>query len=670
MLLEYQLSQVISCKSDVIRRKDFSYLPEYLTYNAKRLYIMSDQRKCGLTFPLELLKVLYEELDKTFPDWDFNLFQGYLNAYVKRGRQMRQIKNGVGLGMMNASISLVTAILFEIWKEDQLPEYNLTGKFYNDDQIIRLYYDGYRKEVDPAIAELGISWNVFMESYGLQVHKKKPVIMPAGIFLEQYGEDFPVCSRKRCQKVGNLFHTLCAGSIAEAKEIFSASIDSLPEEFKEEGLNLLPFFLSYWGYELHPLEYTLPTQIGGWRRFFFEGVDSLFEEIGNIPEQTRRLTNLLRVERPTPRRKLSTWKGPGKKRVVEFEKFSKLYKQPTWLNYYQLVVTSLRQKRLSGRDYLRYESTYLKMRREAILNKPLNGQHLYDIYLSKMLNEGKTYMPPPSIRELGEEWSSYTPVLESGENYITPPIDPIRLYLIALQKQGQLDPHLKIWSPIKDMTLSEVMYWLGITTQLEPHACTPLGLLWVVLVGPDALKTLLEKISTRYGRWYLPKPTFLEEQAKLFFPGCNTDDQIIWCHDIQGAFTGPPGSILEQDEIRRAQWYLCEKINDQLQRNPIPGYDYFEVRDWTWLVETLAHPSYRRARELRAPDIAGELPVDTGDYQADMSAIIAQIYHVSSLHAEEHVMRSGLAGQIYGRHSDSPDFFDDEEGGLMLFGDE
>jgi hypothetical protein len=83
---------------------------------------------------------------------------------------------------------------------------------------------------DDSLFDLGRSWDSHLESFGLVIHKKKPFLCRAGILLEEYGDDFPIDSQKKVQKVCNLFKALKATDIAAAKDIFHSSAQSLPDE--------------------------------------------------------------------------------------------------------------------------------------------------------------------------------------------------------------------------------------------------------------------------------------------------------------------------------------------------------------------------------------------------------------------------------------------------------
>jgi hypothetical protein len=139
-LLELQMEQVISSKWDKIRETNFDWLPDWLSMYSKHLFILSDQKKCGLTFPRRLIIEFYRVLNETFPDWDFGLAEGLLDSYINYNGQMRQMRGGPGLGQFNKTISVIVALLFEIWRRDQDPEWHLSGLFYNDDQVIRFTF--------------------------------------------------------------------------------------------------------------------------------------------------------------------------------------------------------------------------------------------------------------------------------------------------------------------------------------------------------------------------------------------------------------------------------------------------------------------------------------------------------------------------------------------------
>jgi hypothetical protein len=76
---------------------------------------MSDQKKCGITFPLQLVEVLIEELERMYPEVDLRHWRGFLNAYVYIDGEGAKIRNGLGIGMGNEIVSFLVSCIFELW---------------------------------------------------------------------------------------------------------------------------------------------------------------------------------------------------------------------------------------------------------------------------------------------------------------------------------------------------------------------------------------------------------------------------------------------------------------------------------------------------------------------------------------------------------------------------
>lgn len=281
LLIHKQCGLILDSPYDDIPESDFTGLQEWLSGGSNIYYIMADQKKCGLTFPLPLIKALIEVLHELYPNENLSHFDGYLNASVTTdGKNYRKIRNGTGLGMANEVTSFITACVFETWMQ-MYPRYDvLSGRFYNDDQVIRYRHtDGMIIPVFE-LEYLVQSWNQWMAKHGMTIHEKKPFVSISGVYLETYGTTFHrFDTNKRTQYVGCLFHALTSTNIVAAKDYVASVWSSIDETYISEALDALEEIIRFWGYEFYQNEVELPLELGGWIHHLTEGFN-LFLRIG------------------------------------------------------------------------------------------------------------------------------------------------------------------------------------------------------------------------------------------------------------------------------------------------------------------------------------------------------------------------------------------------------
>lgn len=448
MLLEKQLKMVLDVPSDTFNEKNFFWLEEFLTGYGKYHYLMSDQKKCGLTFPRELLKELFSVLEDSYPEWDFNLFEeGFTYPEISKiGGKIFTPKRGVGLGMMNGAISAATSIIFEIFKEDY-EEYGLIGKFYNDDQVIRYpLRRGDRITTPYDDYDIAQGWDKTMEDYGLIVSKSKPFVSKSGLFLEIYGKDFPINRMKITQYVGNIFRSLTLRTLPERKKFVSQMYDCLPDEYLEMADSAISQVISLSGYEFHPDEVNIPYEIGGWCSVKEEGSNHLFPWISKCGYKYRPYLNLLVVEEPftrvDPRMKKSL---PSLK---ELQQNLRDFADPELaFDYYSIARSSLLIPSRRFRDCIRAADITVKRRSRAFKEKNLevSDSNILNIYWDKVIRSGNVYAPPdiPEARAIpcyrGEDTKRNIPM----EFF-----DPVRLVALYQQESG-INDYQDIWFPIR-----------------------------------------------------------------------------------------------------------------------------------------------------------------------------------------------------------------------------
>jgi len=668
-LLRLQLHQVLKVPSDVIWEKDFSWLPDWLSYNQKALFIMSDQKKCGLTFPLELLKALFGVLEERFPEWDFGLIRGYDNAFLKLGKgDLRQIRGGPGLGQLSEAISASVAILFEIWK-DQFTDIRVEGRFFNDDQVIRVYYNDLRQDpIQPWVIDMAQSWDVHMESYGLQVHKKKPFICGGGVFLEVYGESFPITVQKKVQWVGHFFSSLCQSNIALAKEYFANMYDNIFDEEKPYGEYILfNTVLPFWGYEFYPQEVYLPYQLGGWfRRRSFNKLDLLFTQIDKVPKSQGRLVNLIGLEIPKPHggTKLEKEFRPQVRKVQKSFKALEDGKPATW-NYPKLARSGLDSFRPSSQEYVKYGKRLIKARRAAISKKARTYKEIFSLYWKLTIEEGKAYAPPLSVYHEGTNWLPFGKTLEEGNP--PPREDPSRAWFKLCQELGTLSWQFQFWTRSTYSGIQPALYAFISSLNIKDFIITPETINLIMVLGESNLKKILDYGMQTYGKIILPKLSIQFPELELLYNSA-FEDLIYLDHEAFTSYlTGINYNL--SPELFRVKKSLVETINSLCQSNP--NWDHVSFGELDDLRQILRPPNIAGPATFAHPTSTSVQPPHevAEEDRYIMAAILAQVYAPAHLAPEEEVIRQGLAGQIYGRAADVPDIFDEEDDWGLGFGD-
>lgn len=672
-ILEKRMEQVISCKSDVIRKKDFSYLFEYLSGCSRWCFLMSDQKKSGLTFPRHMIMEFYKTLHNLFPLWGFNLIEGWSNATIRINGKDVPFTNGVGLGMMNATVSIIVAILFEIWVENQDPEFRLNGQFYNDDQVIRVW-TGDRSKVmiyDDSLADLGRSWDNHLESYGLIIHKKKPFLSRAGILLEQYGDDFSINSDKRVQKVCNLFKSLKATDIAAAKECFHSSAQALPSEMSHYIPEILSIVTAYWGSEFSKTgfpELALPYDLGGWLSSTENGFNTLFYDMTSNHTDWMDVAGFLEVSSPRNHILKQGLVGPARAIHENFKKFPGKIPSDHY-DYGTLVCRAIEARRLKGPELKSLRVRLLRNRLRAF-NTPI--AHPRDVikYYFERLETGGNYLPPVSLRSVGTNYRFHT-----GQE-VPPgfkPEDPLRLMVLISQYHSLCPAEVKIQLRKESPDYMSVIYNLALSASLAfgGTSVTPLQISKYLLGGAEYWDRIY---CTQVSRGYPIQDPLLEHPVTAFIGrlfGADDPCEILsWDHELGIAWTTglleDPGWLLQEGP---AQELSLRAFNRNLQWTKVIDGETFPIELESWAYLRLADPRvlYEREKDPTSrfePENPEELRT-TGGLTA--TQLLAELLVVASHISEEVRMRdAGLSATILG--GDDPDIFGEDD--FALFPDD
>jgi len=271
-------------------------------------FIMSDIKKSGLTFNRTVFNRLIAILHELMPTWGWDYFKDYGNAviHLPNDSKPRPILNGFGLGMLDCVISFTQACIYNILIEDHdTRAYRLDAKFWSDDSIIKARMN-LNLELDlDGLDELMQIFNGLLSKCGIVVHEKKPYVSRLGVFLESYGTPYKCSwdSLKRGQYLGCLFDVLKASDIYRAKEIFATLLLDVPKELTTWISTVQDVIISYWGYEFHPEESTMPFEAGGWSYCVEDGWNTFLHTMQELEDTplTAKFTGLCNTHKPARR---------------------------------------------------------------------------------------------------------------------------------------------------------------------------------------------------------------------------------------------------------------------------------------------------------------------------------------------------------------------------------
>lgn len=472
--------------------------------------------------------------------------------------------------------------------------------------------------------------------------------------------------------MATFFKPLVAKSIAQAKEWFSSSSASLEPKHQKEVNNILHKVISYWGFELHPEEASLPVQLGGWvSEFSEEGLDLTFITCANLPLRFEKMTNLLKIERKRLNSMPPKWKKFSSK-IGEVKKILKEAILPVngnWADYAQMAYNAVGQNRGSNASRLRIEKQYLRERLKASKKKPLTCNQLTEIFWEKVLDKGKAYAIPPSIVSIDENYSSWGRHVEHGTRKTQIQSDLLRNYFILQQKHGFLKDYT-FWeaSPAKDS--NELLYRICSNVVENNVNATPRNILFGLILGFENWTKMIEFSERVYGVYRFPMPQSVKEISDLFFGKGQLDIPYLIDHNLELVFPMPVSDI-DATEDFRARRIALEYLNKYIERTMPEDANLPILSDWSDLEQALGFDPqpYRNPND---PDEGLDLPADV-DEEANryiLQAIIAQVEYVGQHISDEVNLRRDLEYQIFGRPDDADDPWDAEESfGLDQGGD-
>jgi hypothetical protein len=213
-------------------------------------YIMLDFKKAGLTFPHTIIKAVCEVLCEVYPDVDsFNYIRAFTEAKVWDQDTWRQPLRGTGLGNGNEIVTLAQCAVAEILKQ----QLGWDAIIYNDDGVWRTDAGNQRRNMGSIVG--------MFKSLGFIVNYEKTFYSRRNIFCEEYWspEEFWLKKQQFFLNIPNVF---LQRTTFEAKKVYHQCKISLIGTIYD--IDIDDQIKGFWGCELHPFEFELPTSLGGW----------------------------------------------------------------------------------------------------------------------------------------------------------------------------------------------------------------------------------------------------------------------------------------------------------------------------------------------------------------------------------------------------------------------
>jgi hypothetical protein len=287
-IVRENIDAIVNCKYDKYGKREW-YLEKILSHQEDKFFLMFDQSKAGWSFPTELIALGFEALSEKYPEFPlFKDFQGIFerrDIYLYINNISNQMKCGWVLGMLDNLASWIISCIFCYFYEEQQDEIKekLSAFFYGDDSVI--IYDNCQLYEANAITS---NWYSLCYNLGIVVNKKKTFTSDVGVFLEIYGYHPDFFFLKSSAYLLSILD--CVGNainITHAKTLLNSIwklnetvLFYLPDNEKKTYRTYMEYLfqkvISYWGYEFHKDEVSLPFSMGGWYTRYNEDSEDTF----------------------------------------------------------------------------------------------------------------------------------------------------------------------------------------------------------------------------------------------------------------------------------------------------------------------------------------------------------------------------------------------------------
>lgn len=216
-----------------------------------KTYLCLDIRKCGLTFPHELLEWSGDVLAEYFNEPLFRKYALFKDADIWVDGKKHHLKRGYCLGMGNGIATMIIAYIFQNWRETEW------GCFFNDDSVLEFDLN---EETDERVD----SWKKELAHHGIKVKEKGTYMTGNPSFLRtNLWESWDIDPLRPFFRCINTLHSF--SPLERGMRLSSTILNCFKAEVDQEATM---FFLNTWySYNYLPLlDYNsrlLPIHWGG-----------------------------------------------------------------------------------------------------------------------------------------------------------------------------------------------------------------------------------------------------------------------------------------------------------------------------------------------------------------------------------------------------------------------
>jgi hypothetical protein len=277
------IDESLVCKSGQVLRKRLDQASRTPYRPGKQFYWLRDIKKCGLTFPRELIHLVQECLQEKYPERDLSCFNIYRN-YSIFGEDNKPIKTvrGYCLGMANNCVTFIQCMIYRMIARRIPQSINIEGYFGNDDSLVKVTLAN-GDDVDSVDAQMiQIIDYELLQGLNIITNDKKSFWSWFPIIFEEYGK--PEFKKKDSRLACALSSCLLAPDIKYAKLLSS----SISQAFWDKGdwINTaLRRITDVWGYEYYPEESNYDFSLGGWISLKSEGCSLALRQVMDAPPE-------------------------------------------------------------------------------------------------------------------------------------------------------------------------------------------------------------------------------------------------------------------------------------------------------------------------------------------------------------------------------------------------
>jgi len=252
-----------------------------------KVFVMIDYSKCGWTISQDIILSVLEVLVDYYPDT--KVFQYLLSAYqsmpiIQWKDTDYRMQRGTMLGMLIELVTVASIASFEICKDYYYFPPEMKGWFNNDDTLLHID----KKELTnsrPILLEHAIG---IYSKLGWSVHEKKPFVSYTGEWAKVWSAT-KFNQENETRQFSTLINGLDAFNISHAKHLYNSTYKRFWGMSDIDHEHALDALISFWGYEFHQSEITIPYEFGGWISNTKKGINYALLDYWKQPAEYRRV---------------------------------------------------------------------------------------------------------------------------------------------------------------------------------------------------------------------------------------------------------------------------------------------------------------------------------------------------------------------------------------------